>query len=77
MNEQVLDLRYKELACAIIEQAVEDYYYHNMPYYRLEKFLRNTEWVSCLNLDIDALLEVARKRKEELERAKEEKRSAE
>lgn len=76
MDERVLDLRYRELACAIIEQAVDDYYYHNMPYYRLEKFLRNTEWVSCLDLDIDALLEVARKRKEELDNAKEEKRSS-
>ena len=76
MNEQALFLRYRELACAIIEQAVDDYYYHNMPYYRLEKFLRNTDWVSCMNLDIDALLEVARKRKEELDNAKE-KRSSE
>ena len=76
MNEEALNLRYRELACAIIEQAVDDYYYHNMSYGRLEHFLRRTSWVSCMDLDIDALLEVAKKRKEELERAKEEKRSS-
>lgn len=54
---------YKSLACAVIRQAVEDYVYEGMPYYRLENFIRNSTMVQCLKLDPDHVLEIAQRRK--------------
>ena len=53
---------YHNLGCAIVRQAVEDYCNNELSYNSLEKFLRKTEWVKCLRLDIDKVLELAERR---------------
>lgn len=54
---------YKSLACAVIRQAVYDYVYEGMPYYQLERFIKNSVMVDCLDLDKDNLLELAQRKK--------------
>lgn len=50
---------YKSLGCAVIQQAVEDYWDDLITSNDLFLFLHNTLWVQCLDLDIDSLYERA------------------
>lgn len=50
---------YRSLACAVVEQAVNDYLYDNLSLEELKKFLYNTEWITYLNLNIDNLVKLA------------------
>ena len=61
------------LCCAVIQEAILDYADGKMSYASLSNFLKGTTWVQCLDLDIDNLLEKARKlheRKEENKKSK-------
>ena len=53
---------YKSLCCAVIKQAVEDYWDNIISQKELEDFLHRTAWVQCLDLDIENLLTLAKKK---------------
>ena len=52
--------RYKELGCAIIQQAVDDYYEDILSLSELYHFLYHTEWIQCLDIDVDFLFDKVR-----------------
>jgi len=58
---------YKALACAIIGQAINDYLYAGFSEQSLHDFLYNTQWVQCLDLDIDYLWDNAVEKKRRIE----------
>ena len=73
IDDMALIRNYKMLCCAVIQEAIEDYADGKLSYASLSNFLKGTAWVQCLDLDIDNLLEKARKlheRKEENKKSK-------
>ena len=73
IDDMALIRNYKMLCCAVIQEAIEDYADGKLSYASLSNFLKGTAWVQCLDLDIDNLLEKARKlheRKEEVKKSK-------
>ena len=66
---------YKQLGCAIIEQAIRDYWADLVSEEYLYNFLYGTLWVQCLDLDIDYLYNLALDRKEKMEDAKKERKA--
>lgn len=67
MEETVPIKCYKALGCAIIAQAIKDYLYTDYSEQSLHDFLYNTQWVQCLDLDIDYLWANTIKKKKEIE----------
>lgn len=67
MEESVPISCYKSLACAIIGQAVKDYLYSTYSEQSLHDFLYKTQWVQCLDLDIDYLWKIVKEKKRRLE----------
>lgn len=74
-NTRYLINNYKQLGCAIIEQAIRDYWADLVSEEYLQKFLYETLWVRCLDLDIDYLYNLALERKENMENAKKERKA--
>lgn len=73
-DSRYLIANYKELGCAIIAQAVRDYLHGLLSEEHLHKFLYETLWVKCLDLDIDNLFTLAVEKKARLEHAKKERK---
>lgn len=71
-DTRYLIANYKQLGCAIIEQAIRDYWDGLESEEHLRKFLYETAWVKCLDLDIDNLFTLAVRKKARLEHAKKE-----
>ena len=60
MEDRILDIRYRELACAIIKQAVEDYADGEIDYDDMKEVCT---WGWYLNIDPDAILDRAERYK--------------
>jgi hypothetical protein len=71
-DTRYLITNYKQLGCAVIEQAIKDYWDGLESEEHLRKFLYETTWVMCLDLDIDNLFTLAVRKKARLEHAKKE-----
>ena len=65
-NDKYIE-RYKELGCAIIQQAVEDYMEDVIDEAELYYFLYHTLWIECLDIDVESLFEKVRDKKRCLE----------
>jgi hypothetical protein len=61
---------YKTLGCAIIKAAVDDYIQGDLPEGYFKKFLYETLWIKCLNVDVDWIFEKAKERHDEKEERK-------
>jgi len=62
MNDFPIE-NYKDLACAIVKQAVTDYKENRMSARRLYIFLTQTTWIKYLNIDVQWLFEKVVKEK--------------
>lgn len=51
MGDEVIYMRYRELACAVIKQAVDDWLKHDQSDYALYLWIMNCEYFDHLNID--------------------------